>query len=171
MKKGMVVLIAALVFIGGCTAPRQVGGAGTDGGVPRTRPRTPSFTRFPIFPVPKELTLQREKSFIYETPNVKAGVLVLSGNVDIGSLENYFKINMAKNGWRFVNSYKYGDDDSELRQGRPGLQYQGNERDFHHPGRDMGRSRGQGRAAGAAHLERKMASDKWIKAPYRREHL
>ena len=24
------------------------------------------------------------------------------------SLENYFKVNMVKNGWRFVNSYKYG---------------------------------------------------------------
>ena len=37
-----------------------------------------------------------------------AGALVLSGNVDVGNLDNYFKINMAKNGWRFMNSCKYG---------------------------------------------------------------
>ena len=67
------------------------------------------FYTFPDIPVPKELTLQKEKSFIYEAPRVKAGVLVLTGNVDMTSLESYFKVNMAKNGWRFANSYKYGD--------------------------------------------------------------
>ena len=59
--------------------------------------------------MPRELNLLREKSFVYETPSVKAGVLVLSGNVDVPSLETYFRTNMAKNGWRLINSYKYGD--------------------------------------------------------------
>jgi hypothetical protein len=67
------------------------------------------FHTFSDIPVPKELSLVREKSFIYETPGMKVGVLLLSGNVDVASLENYFRVNMAKNGWRFVNSYKYND--------------------------------------------------------------
>ena len=33
--------------------------------------------------------------------------LCLTGNVDINSLEQYFRTNMAKNGWRFINSFKY----------------------------------------------------------------
>ena len=108
MKKWMVVLMAVLLFVGGCASlvsrrcrsrRRRL----------RTRTSNTVFYTFPDIPVPKELTFQRGKSFIYETPNVKAGVLVLSGNVDVGSLENYFKINMVKNGWRFVNSYKYGN--------------------------------------------------------------
>jgi len=37
------------------------------------------------------------------------GVVVLNGNVDLDSLENYFKVNMVKNGWRFVNSFKFKD--------------------------------------------------------------
>ena len=41
------------------------------------------FYTFPDIPVPRELSFQREKSFVYETPTVKAGVLVLTGNVDV----------------------------------------------------------------------------------------
>jgi PBP1b-binding outer membrane lipoprotein LpoB len=110
MKKGMVVLIAWLLFMGGCAAPRHavVEEQTAQTATPQDEGSNMIFYTFPDIPVPKELTLQRGKSFIYETPNVKAGVLVLSGNVDIDSLENYFKVNMVKNGWRFVNSYKYG---------------------------------------------------------------
>jgi hypothetical protein len=68
-----------------------------------------AFYSFPDIPLPRELSLIREKSFIYEAPGMKVGVLLLSGNVDMESLENYFRANMAKNGWRFVNSYKYND--------------------------------------------------------------
>jgi len=107
MKKGVVVLIAMLVFMGGCATPRHAAVQGQEA-APQDEASNTVFYTFPDIPVPKELIFQREKSFIFETPNVKAGVLILSGNVDIGSLENYFKISMVKNGWRFVNSYKYG---------------------------------------------------------------
>jgi hypothetical protein len=68
-----------------------------------------TFYGFPDVPVPKELKFDKNKSFIYETQTLRVGVLVLSGNVDLDSLENYFKVNMAKNGWRFVNSFKFKD--------------------------------------------------------------
>ena len=64
---------------------------------------------FPDIVIPPELTFQRDKSFIYETPSLKAGVMLFSGNVEMGSIEAYFRTNMAKNGWRFVNSYKTSD--------------------------------------------------------------
>jgi len=67
------------------------------------------FYGFPDVPVPKELTYLSEKSFVFETPNVKAGIMVFDGNVDMQSLENYFRIYLPKNGWRFVNSYRYKD--------------------------------------------------------------
>jgi len=108
MKKWMIVLTAALVFIVGCATSRQATVQEQKAASQHEVSNTAFYT-FPDIPVPKELTFQRERSFIYETPSVKAGVLVLSGNIDIGSLENYFKINMVKNGWRFTNSYKYGD--------------------------------------------------------------
>ncbi|MGD0663697.1 MAG: hypothetical protein ABSD38_37140 [Syntrophorhabdales bacterium] len=107
MKKGMVVLIAGLLLVGGCATPRQAV-VQDQTATSQDEASNTAFYTFPDIPVPKELIFQRGKSFTYETPNVKAGVLVLSGNLDVDSLENYFKINMVKNGWRFVNSYKYG---------------------------------------------------------------
>jgi hypothetical protein len=108
MKTGVMILAAALLCASACTMFQKSAG--------QEQPTTPQreaanvvFYTFPDIPVPKELTLQRERSFIYETPHLKAGVLVLTGNVDMASLETYFKTNMGKNGWRFVNSYKYGD--------------------------------------------------------------
>jgi len=67
------------------------------------------FYNFPDIPIPKELELVSDKSFIYESPSIKAGVLLLRGNVDVDSLQNYFKVNMSKNGWRFVNSFRFKD--------------------------------------------------------------
>ncbi len=67
------------------------------------------FYNFPDIPIPKELELVSDKSFIYESPTIKAGVLLLRGNVDVESLQNYFKVNMSKNGWRFVNSFRFRD--------------------------------------------------------------
>ena len=108
MRKGTLLLAAMiLMFVLGCAA-RQPAGQDQPAAAKGEGPNVVFYT-FPDIPVPKEMNLQREKSFIYETPSVKAGVLVLTGNIDVASLETYFKVNMAKNGWRFVNSYKYGD--------------------------------------------------------------
>jgi hypothetical protein len=108
MNKGVMTLAALLLLVAGC-AYFQKPSSQDQAGMPKTEVPNAVFYTFPDIPVPKELTLVREKSFIYETPTVKAGVLLLSGNVEVGSLENYFKANMARNGWRFVNSYKYND--------------------------------------------------------------
>ena len=108
MKKAVIAVAVFLLFAAGCSY-FQKSDVPDQGAAQKMEVPNVVFYTFPDIPVPKELTLVREKSFIYETPSVKAGVLFLTGNVEIGSLENYFKANMAKNGWRFVNSYKYND--------------------------------------------------------------
>jgi hypothetical protein len=65
------------------------------------------FYGFADVPIPQEITLVNDKSFVYETSAFKAGILFFSGNVELQSLENYFKINMPKNGWRYVNNIRY----------------------------------------------------------------
>jgi hypothetical protein len=65
------------------------------------------FYGFPDVPIPKELSIVNDRSFVYETSIFKAGVLVFNGNFELQSLENYFRINMPKNGWRYVNSFRY----------------------------------------------------------------
>lgn len=111
MTKGLVLLTAAValcVFASGCSTFKQWTGQ-QEVQKPKEEGPNQVFYGFPDIPAPKEMTLARDKTFIYEAPNIKAGVLVLTGNVEMPSLENYFRIFMPKNGWRFVNSYKYGD--------------------------------------------------------------
>jgi hypothetical protein len=108
MRTKLLVLAAALLCASACTT-FQKSTVQEQASTSQKEGANVIFYTFPDIPVPKELTLQRDRSFIYETPHMKAGVLVLTGNVDMASLETYFKANMVKNGWRFVNSYKYGD--------------------------------------------------------------
>lgn len=108
MKKGFVLFVMMLFIVSGC-AYFNKGTAKEEPAPPKFEQLNQAYYGFPDVPVPKELRLINEKSFIYETTNLRAGVLVLRGNVDLQSLENYFKINMIKNGWKFVNSFKFKD--------------------------------------------------------------
>jgi hypothetical protein len=57
--------------------------------------------------VPSELNYRPNKSFIYETPGFKAGVLVFSKwRLDVDSLIDFFNYHMEKDNWKLVNSFK-----------------------------------------------------------------
>ena len=56
--------------------------------------------------IPGELKLDRDASFIYQTAGLTAGVLVFSGRVELNSLIDFFKNNMAKDNWQIVSSIK-----------------------------------------------------------------
>jgi hypothetical protein len=96
-----------LLFVSGCTLFQKPVKEETPQPGPGALNQT--FYGFPDIPVPSELNFVKEKSFVYEASNLRVGVMCLNGNVDLQSLENYFKINMIKNGWRFVNSFKFKD--------------------------------------------------------------
>jgi hypothetical protein len=106
MKKSFVLLIMMFFVISGC-AYFNKSTAKEEPASPKFEQLNQAYYGFPDVPVPKELRLVNEKSFIYETTSLRAGVLVLRGNVELQSLENYFKVNMIKNGWKFVNSFKF----------------------------------------------------------------
>ncbi|HEY3275310.1 MAG TPA: hypothetical protein VGJ94_01715 [Syntrophorhabdaceae bacterium] len=111
MKKYVLICVAllfALSVVSGCSSF----GTWSNGKEEKSKTDLPNqaFYGFPDIPVPTELTYSQNKSFIYETQTMKVGVLVLTGNVDLPSLEDYFKVNMVKNGWRFVNSFKFKGD-------------------------------------------------------------
>jgi hypothetical protein len=107
MRKIVLVFCVMLLFISGCTLFQKPVKDETQQPGPGTLNQT--FYGFPDVPIPSELNFIKEKSFVYETSNLRVGVMYLNGNVDLQSLENYFKINMIKNGWRFVNSFKFKD--------------------------------------------------------------
>jgi hypothetical protein len=111
MRKRLVLssaVLALFVFVSGCATLKGWTGQ-QETQKPKEEGPNQAFYGFPDIPAPKEMTLSRDRTFVYEAPGIKAGVLVLTGNVEMPSLENYFKVFMPKNGWRFVNSYKYGD--------------------------------------------------------------
>ena len=57
-------------------------------------------------PVPKELEIKKEKSFVFQTTGFTTGVLTFSGKVESDSLISFFNTKMPEDGWRFLSSFK-----------------------------------------------------------------
>jgi len=57
--------------------------------------------------VPSELNYKPNKSFVYETPRFKTGILHFSKwRLDVSSLIDFFTYNMEKDNWKLVNSFR-----------------------------------------------------------------
>jgi hypothetical protein len=57
--------------------------------------------------IPEELDYKPKKSFIYETPKFKAGILYFTKWwLDVPSLIDFFIYNMEKDNWKLINSYE-----------------------------------------------------------------
>ena len=57
--------------------------------------------------VPSELNYKPDKSFVYETPRFKTGILHFSKwRLDVASLIDFFTYNMEKDNWKLVNSFR-----------------------------------------------------------------
>ena len=56
--------------------------------------------------VPKELKYLNDKSFVHRRPDYPSGLMSLKGRVDRNSLMNFFDVNMAKDNWQPVMSFK-----------------------------------------------------------------
>jgi hypothetical protein len=57
--------------------------------------------------VPSELNYKPNKSFVYETPKFKAGVMVFTKwRLDVSSLIEFFTYNMEKDNWKLINSFR-----------------------------------------------------------------
>ncbi len=110
MKKLIIMCFALSLICAGCAMfDKQSSSTSDTQAPPKAQGFNQAFYGFPDVPVPKEVEIVNERSFVYETPAFKAGIIVFSGNVDPESLETYFKINMSKNGWRYINSFRYKD--------------------------------------------------------------
>ena len=61
---------------------------------------------FKDVPVPKELDMKKEKSFVFQTTGFTTGLLTFSGNVESDSLVSFFNNKMPEDGWRLLSSFK-----------------------------------------------------------------
>jgi hypothetical protein len=71
-----------------------------------SRDDVPSYYDFKDVLIPKELKMDKSSSFVYTAPGFSAGVLALSGRVEVGSLCAFFEENMAKDNWKLIVSFK-----------------------------------------------------------------
>ncbi len=57
--------------------------------------------------VPSTMKVEKDKSMIFNAEGNKGGLLVLSDNLEMNSLVNFFKLNMTKDNWVYKSSFKY----------------------------------------------------------------
>lgn len=67
-----------------------------------------TYYDFEDIPVPKEMKLITDKSFLVEYANLKGGIMHFEGRVKPLSLFNFFYVGLQKNGWNLVGYFKYG---------------------------------------------------------------
>ena len=99
------VMILSMVWMGCSTTVKERRGEpakGEESGKYRAK-----YYHFEDVLVPAELKYKQKKSFVYETPQFKAGVLHFSKWwLDFESLIDFFTYHMEKDNWKLVNSFK-----------------------------------------------------------------
>lgn len=111
---GMFVCISALlvaftIFLGCARLKTSTKGAKRAEPAASKQDKTPAslYHDFEDVLAPSELKVDKKRSFVfYHAPDFTAGVLVLTGRVEVKSLIRFFENNMAKDNWRLASSLK-----------------------------------------------------------------
>jgi len=69
--------------------------------------KPPVRYRIADLPVPDNYRLDEDKSFIFETVNLKTGILVYSGGSDMTDVVEFYKEEMPKYGWSLVHLFQH----------------------------------------------------------------
>ena len=72
----------------------------------KKKPPQPVYHDFGDVLIPKELKYLSDKSFVQRRPDFPTGIMSFKGRVDRNSLMNFFDVNMAKDNWQPVMSFK-----------------------------------------------------------------
>lgn len=67
----------------------------------------PMFYDFQDIPIPNELTLLADESYVFQSGQFKAGLITLRGRVDLGSLINFFQMAMPRENWHPKGGFRY----------------------------------------------------------------
>ncbi|MEN6440159.1 MAG: hypothetical protein ABFD97_16415 [Syntrophobacter sp.] len=70
-------------------------------------PPRPQFLDFPDIPIPTELDLRADDSYVFQAGNMKTGILTLRGRVDINSLISFFTMALPREGWKPRGQFRY----------------------------------------------------------------
>ena len=114
MKKAVAVFIC-LLFIASLSScagrkpkPAQEPASPSTTSVQQEEKQYTTYYDFEDIPVPKEMKLITDKSFLVEYANLKGGIMHFEGRVEPLSLFNFFYVGLQKNGWNLIGYFKYG---------------------------------------------------------------
>ena len=102
------VLLALMLMVAGCSAVKSKKGSptqGQPGQAAKAKTKTVYYDFGDIL-LPAELKIDKDNSFVFRTPGLTAGVLSLSGRVEINSLITFFENKMPVDGWKAVSAIK-----------------------------------------------------------------
>ena len=66
----------------------------------------PDVREFEDVLIPREMDIDKGSSAIYRREGMSAGLLRLSGRIEMSSLMRYFQNNMANEGWRPISQFR-----------------------------------------------------------------
>lgn len=67
----------------------------------------PIYSEFKDVKVPPAMELDRNESMVYESHDLRMGVLYYSGRAELPDVVDSFKKNMKKDGWELLNSFQH----------------------------------------------------------------
>ena len=103
----LTLLLVIMFVFAGCSAfSQKKEDTASQPSVEQAEENVPLYYDFGDVPVPSELKLVTKSSFVYRTSGFSAGVLVLKGAVEFGSLIEFFENNMIKDNWRIISTFK-----------------------------------------------------------------
>lgn len=106
---GISVLLLVLASFAGCTRLRpstRSADISETGEITQDMEPVPIYYDFEDILVPSELKVDTKRTFVHHAPEFKAGVLVLTGRVEMNSLVRFFEHNMAQDNWRLVTAFR-----------------------------------------------------------------
>ncbi len=95
------------LIISGCAGskPKKTDSS-SHGTTKKENKNAPVYHDFEDVLIPAKLKVDREASFVIQSPGFSAGVLNLKGRVKVNSLIAFFETNMAKDNWNVIASLK-----------------------------------------------------------------
>ena len=107
----MLARLASCALMGKPEAGQEKRGMVTQkqGGKVLEKTATRMITEFGDVPVPVELKRDNDLSFVYEAPGITMGVITMSGYYKGASVAKFFRAEMPKQQWQFLNAFSEGD--------------------------------------------------------------
>lgn len=110
VKTLMVLFLAAMLALSGCSVLKSKKGSGTSASTMAAQPAQAQtvYMDFGDVLLPKDLKVDNDNSFVFTTAGLTAGVLSLKGRVEANSLISFFENRMPEDGWQMISEIKAG---------------------------------------------------------------